>query len=290
MSVVVIGNFDGVHRGHQSVLAQARAEAKKGEEVVILTFDPHPAEVLGRKRPPRLTTLDRRIELLRLHGADRVVVEPFTMALSALRPAQFAEDLLVNRLGARTVVVGENFRFGKDRSGDLTTLQFLGQALGFRTLAAVVAGDGRGPFSSTRARDAIARGDLPAAEEVLGRHHELSGVVEKGDQLGRTIGFPTANLGQVSEILPPHGIYAVTVASPDAKGALYIGVRPTVAGEPQVRVEVNVLDFDGDLYGASMRIALVKWIRGDAKLDGLDALKAQIAEDVASARKALSGA
>ncbi len=286
MTTVVIGNFDGVHRGHQSVIAQARGEAH-GDEVVILTFDPHPAEVLGRKRPPRLTTLPRRLELLKRHGADRVVVEPFTPALAALLPAQFAEDLLVNRLSAKTVVVGENFRFGKDRSGDLTTLQFLGKALGFRTIAAVVAGDGRGPFSSTRARDAVARGDLAAAEEVLGRHHEISGVVEKGDQIGRTIGFPTANLGGVAELLPPHGIYAVMVD--DKKGALYIGNRPTIAGEPKLRVEVNLLDFEGDLYGSSLRVRLVKYLRGDRQLDGLDALKAQIAADVAAAREALAG-
>jgi riboflavin kinase/FMN adenylyltransferase len=292
-AVVVIGNFDGVHRGHQAVLAQARSIAK-GHRVVVLTFDPHPTVVLGRTRPPRLATLARRVELLLRHGADEVVVEPFTKELASFSPERFVRELLAERLEARAVVVGENFRFGQGRSGDLATLRALGAEHGFEAVAAEVARDAEGPFSSTRIRDAVARGDLPAAEEVLGRRHALTGSVEQGDRLGRTLGYPTANLGGVTEMLPPHGVYAVVVdevlpggARALAKGVMNVGVRPTVSGAT-LRVEVHLFDLDRDLYGKELRAHLVARLRDERKMAGLDALKAQIAEDATAARAATS--
>lgn len=294
-SVVVIGNFDGVHRGHQSVLAQARAVADaKNLRCVVLTFDPHPSEVLGRGAPPRLTTLSRRKELLLEHGADEVVVQTFSRELAAWSPEHFARDLLAARLAARAVVVGDNFRFGHKRAGDFAMLRTLGGQLGFEAVAATVAGDEVGPYSSTRVRDAIAAGDAEQAEHVLGRPHELSGVVEHGDHLGQKLGFPTANLGAVPELLPPHGVYAVRV-SRDGEGAprtwrgvMNLGVRPTVDGTT-LRVEVNLFDVALNLYAQRLRVALVHRIRGEKKFDGLDALKAQIAADAAEARALLAG-
>jgi riboflavin kinase/FMN adenylyltransferase len=286
MTTVVIGNFDGVHRGHQAVLAQARAIADAGgHRCLVLTFDPHPREVLGGAARPRLTTIERRIELLRANGADEVVVEPFTLDFAAWTPDQFARDLLSTRLGAKAVVVGQNFRFGAKRTGDLPKLRTLGVELGFSVAVAQIAGDAQGNFSSTRARAAISAGDLTEAQNVLGRPHSIAGVVEKGDQLGRKIGFPTANLGGVVEMLPPHGVYAIRADG--RPGVMNIGVRPTVDGT-KLRVEAHLFDFDGDLYGQPMRVELVARIRGEQKFDGLDALKAQIAKDAAAAREALA--
>lgn len=286
-SAIVIGNLDGVHRGHQAVLAQARAIADaRGLSTVVLTFDPHPNQVLRGWTPPRLTTLQRRIELLRRHGADHVIVEPFTRELASVTPERFAKELLASRLGAKAVVVGENFRFGAQRAGDLDTLRALGAELGFEVAAAEVARDERGPLSSTRVRAAISNGDLEEAEALLGRRHSLSGVVEHGDRRGRTLGFPTANVGGVVEVLPPYGVYAVF--ADDRPAVMNLGVRPTVDGK-SLRVEVFILDFDGDLYGKPMRVHLAGRIRGEEKFAGLGELKAQIASDVDAARAILSG-
>lgn len=295
-SVVVIGNFDGVHRGHQAVLRQASVlAAARGLRCVVLTFDPHPGEVLGRGAPPQLTTLARRIELLRQHGATDVAVEPFTMELASWTPERFAKDLLAKRLSARAVVVGRNFRFGHKRAGDFDTLVALGASGGFEAVAAEVAGDEEGPFSSTRVRDAIASGDVDRAAHVLGRPHALTGVVEHGDARGRTIGFPTANLGGVSEMLPAHGVYAVRVAHSGSSatgesalngGVMNLGVRPTVDGM-SLRIEAHLFDFDGDLYGETLRVDLIARLRGEQKFAGLTELKEQIAKDAEAARKAL---
>lgn len=287
-SAVIIGNLDGVHRGHQAVLQQARGIADgRGLRTVVLTFDPHPAQVLKGVTPPRLTTLERRIELLRYYGADEVVVERFTPELAALTPERFVRELLVDRLGARAVVVGEDFRFGANRAGDLEVLRRLGAGLGFEVAAAQVAGDEQGPFSSTRVRDAISGGDLAQAARLLGRWHSISGVVEGGDRRGRTIGFPTANLGGIEEILPPDGVYAVWADG--RTGVMNIGVRPTVDGTSR-RIEVHLFDFEGDLYGQKMRVDVVERIRGERRFAGLDELKSQIALDADAARKILASA
>lgn len=286
-TAVVIGNLDGVHRGHQAVLHQARSISDaRGLLTLVLTFDPHPSQVLRGVAPPRLATLERRVELLHRHGADRVVIEPFTQELAALSPERFATELLAQRLGARAVIVGDNFRFGARRAGDLEALRRFGARLGFEVTVTEVAGDARGPFSSTRVREALAAGDLDEATRLLGRRHSISGVVERGDRRGRTIGFPTANLGGVIEVLPPHGVYAVFVD--DRPGVMNVGVRPTVDGQ-SLRVEVHLLDFDGDLYGASLRVHLVKRLRDEKRFTSLDELKAQIAIDAEAARAALEG-
>jgi riboflavin kinase/FMN adenylyltransferase len=296
--VLVIGNFDGLHRGHQAVLREAVSNSRAaGLSACVLTFDPHPASVVGGGAPPLLTTMDRRVELMGELGVEQVYVRRFDAAFAAWPPDRFARDLVVGALHARTVVVGENFRFGAKRAGDLALLRALGGELGFHARVHEVATDERGPFSSTRAREAIATGDLDELRRVLGRPHALTGAVAHGDERGRTIGFPTANLEGVAELLPPNGVYAVRVDRvegegkpfrPLADGVTNIGIRPTVGGEGRT-IETYLLDFSGDLYGSRLRLHLVARLRGEQKFASIDELKAQIARDVAEARAKLGG-
>ncbi len=297
-SLVVVGNFDGVHRGHRAVIEAALSEARAGGLLpLVLTFDPHPAVVLGRSVRPPLTVLERKIDLIERIGADlRVVVEPFTLELSRLDPGQFAREFLVDLLCAKVVIVGENFRFGHQRAGDLSTLVTLGQELGFAARSSSLSGDAQGPYSSTRVRAALAAGDLPSVYGVLGRPHSLSGQVVHGAQRGRTIGVPTANLDGVGEALPPYGVYAVLVDRVNeggvsvalGVGVANIGLRPTVSAG--FSVEAHLLDFAGDLYGATLRVHLIEHLREERKFSGLDELKAQIQSDIQQARKALAEA
>ena len=296
-SLVAIGNFDGVHLGHRAVIEAALSEARQsGLRPLVLTFDPHPSQVLGRGVRPPLTVLQRKVDLIERMGAElRVVVEPFTLELSRLTPDEFARDFVVELLGAKVVIIGENFRFGHGRAGDLSTLAGLGQELGFSAHASSLSGDAHGPYSSTRARAALAAGDLLAVQAVLGRPHSISGVVELGAQRGRTIGVPTAKLGGVAEALPPYGVYAVLVdrvehgvASVLGTGVANIGLRPTVSGG--FSVEVHLFDFAQDLYGATLRVHLIQHLRAERKFAGLEELKAQIAEDIAHSRAALADA
>lgn len=295
-TLVAIGNFDGVHLGHRAVLARATAEAAElGLAPVLLTFDPHPSRVLGRGALPVLTTLPRKIELLeRYHQELTVVVEPFTLELAQLEPSEFADALLAGTLGARVVIVGENFRFGRNRSGDLSTLVELGKSLGFAARPEELSGDASGPFSSTRVRHALSGGDLREVERLLGRPHSLSGRVVAGAQRGRTIGVPTANLAEVPEALPPFGVYAVLVdrLTPEGpralgRGVANIGNRPTL--DAGFSVEAHLFDLDLDLYGTELRVHLVAHLREERRFDGLEALKAQIARDSEAARHALAG-
>jgi riboflavin kinase / FMN adenylyltransferase len=297
--VLVIGNFDGVHLGHQAVVREAVARARSlGISAGVLTFQPHPAAVVGAGAPPLLTTLARRAELLGALGVERMYVRRFDTAFAAWQPDRFARELVAEALRARLVVVGENFRFGAKRAGDLTLLRALGADLGFEVLVHAAASDARGPYSSTRAREAVVAGDLDEVKRVLGRPHALSGRVVHGDERGRTIGVPTANLGAVPELLPPNGVYAVTADRfseaakafvPLARGVTNIGVRPTVGGS-RLSVETFLLDFEGDLYDAELRVHLVTRLRDEKKFGSLDELKAQIARDVAAARSAFSPA
>ena len=295
-SLVAIGNFDGVHLGHRAVIEAALAEARDtGLRPLVLTFDPHPAVVLGREVRPPLTLLERKLDLIQGLGSElSVVVEPFTLELSQLSPLAFARQVIVSQLAAKLVIVGENFRFGHRRAGDLATLVQLGQELGFAAHASSLHGDADGPYSSTRARAALSAGDLGAVEQVLGRPHSISGTVVTGAQRGRTIGVPTANLGSVAEALPPYGVYAVWVdrvvlgrATALARGVANIGLRPTVnAG---FSVEVHLLDFAEDLYGQTLRVHLVRRLREERKFAGLVELKQQIAQDIVDGRAALHG-
>lgn len=294
-AAIALGNFDGVHLGHRAILAQTVEVARRlGVAPVVLSFDPHPAEVVGRGRPPVLTTIERRAELALAEGVDAFDLCTFDAELASWSPERFAEELLSRAMHARAVIVGENFRFGAKRAGDFSTLRALGATLGFEAVPAVLAGDDKGPWSSTRAREAIAAGDVAEAARVLGRPHELNGVVVEGDRRGRTLGFPTANLGDVAEVPPPRGVYAVRVSlvedeeRPLAGGVMNLGVRPTVAGAVGETREVHLLDWSGDLYGRTLRVRLVARLREERRFPSLDALRAQIATDVAAARAALA--
>lgn len=285
---MAIGNFDGVHLGHRAVISAGVARARAaGLAPVVLTFDPHPADVLGRGRPATLTRLERKIERLGELTPDlSVVVEPFTRELSLMTPRAFASELLVQALDARVVIVGENFRFGHGRAGDLATLRDLGAELGFEARAEDIAGDALGPYSSTRVRAALKAGDLVAARNVLGRPHAISGVVVHGDGRGRSIGVPTANLSDLVEALPPQGVYACRVTWPEGGrfGAVAnLGVRPTVGAG--FAFEVHLFDFDRDLYGQTLTVELLSRVRDERRFASLDALRSQIAADIAAARQ-----
>jgi riboflavin kinase/FMN adenylyltransferase len=297
-TLVIIGNFDGVHRGHQAVLAASAAAARQmGLAPVVLTFHPHPSEVLGHAVLPALTTLERKIELIgRIDPSFVVVVEPFDAELARVEPEEFAERLLVRELGAKCVIVGQNFRFGRNRAGDLPALARFGERLGFEVRAEPLKGDAQSPYSSTRVRAALARGDLDDVTLGLGRPHALSGPVIHGAGRGRSIGVPTANLGPVPEALPPYGVYACLVdrlasggTGPRAlaPGIANIGIRPTVGAG--FSVEVHLFDFDGDLYGAELRVHLVRRVRDERRFPGVAELRAQIEHDLRDARGALAG-
>jgi riboflavin kinase / FMN adenylyltransferase len=292
--LIAIGNFDGVHIGHAHLLSRVLETARRRQIAPsVLTFEPHPAHVLGREAPRTLTRLSRKLELLAEVSSElEVIVEPFDLALAQSSPQKFAE-LLAREHSARLVVVGENFRFGRDRAGNLDTLKRLGSELGFDVEATELLTVDAEPVSSSRIRKAIADGALPLATRLLGRPHRLSGVVRSGDGRGRTIGFPTANLAEVTEMLPPLGVYAVRALlqsdSPaEAHDAvLNVGVRPTF-GAGAVSVEAHLLDYQGDLVGSTLALELVARLREEQRFSGVEALKQQIAIDVAAARQHLS--
>jgi len=283
----MVGNFDGVHLGHRWVLERGLAEAaERGLDPVVLTFHPHPSEVLGRGSLPVLTPLPRKVDLLaRLSPRLRVVVEPFTRELAGASPEAFADELLCRALGARVVLVGENFRFGRGRGGDFATLRELGQARGFEARAEALHADAAGVISSTRIRELIAGGDVGAAETLLGRPHALTGAVQHGDQRARQLGVPSANLGDVSELLPARGVYAVLVDLLESEGfrqlgvgIANVGVRPT-HGAGEVRAEAHVLGFSGDLYGQTLRLHLVERLRDERRFGSLEELREQLDRD-----------
>jgi len=286
LSVVAPGNYDGVHLGHRALLAAARSLAGGFARVVVLTFDPHPAQLLAPERAPALlTTMARRVELLRALGADHVEVATFDRAFAAQSASEFIEDVLRRRLNARGVVVGPDFRFAKGRGGDISTLREAG--LDVRTVDAVQV-DGA-VVSSTRIRAAIRDGAVADAARLLGRVHDVAGEVIEGDKRGRTIGFPTANLACEPALLPADGVYSVVARGPSGellRGVANLGVRPTVGAGRSV--EAHFFDFDGDLYGQTLRVGFVSRLRGEKKFDGLDALVAQIRADADRARSELA--
>ena len=289
---VTIGNFDGVHRGHQALVRETVAHARAaGGAAVVLTFDPHPARVLAPDRvPPALSTPAQKAELLEALGVDTLVVLPFTRAVAGLSPDAFARDVLAVALGARHVVVGETFRFGHRQAGDAAILARLGGALGFTVQAvAPVLDDGR-PVSSSRVRDALAAGDVVHAAALLGRAYFLDGTVVEGDRRGRTIGVPTANLETDEALLPARGVYAGPCRLPDGRAALAVvnvGQRPTFGGRT-VTVEAHLVDFAGDLYGAHLRQSFAVRLRDEQRFPGVEALVAQIRRDVELARALVS--
>lgn len=290
-SVVTIGNFDGVHVGHRALIQHAVTHAKAaGVRSVVMTFDPHPNAVIGRfDAPKKIQPLDERLDTLAASGVDLVLVMPFTAELAALTPAQFVTDVLLGSLNVLRVVVGDNFRFGRDAEGDVTFLSQAGEQHGFAVdVFGLLELDGT-PVSSTKLRERIARGDMSWSAAALRRPFALTGEVVHGEARGRELGFPTANVHVADDLVfPGNGVYACEA---EVNGTRYaavtnVGVRPTFGGvEP--RIEVHLIDTTADLYGKTLSVAFIARIRDERPFDGIDALIAQIGKDRDHARAML---
>jgi riboflavin kinase/FMN adenylyltransferase len=295
--VVTIGVFDGVHRGHQAIISEAVHKAReRGVPSVLITFVPHPSEVVRPgSHPPVLTTIVRRSELVEALGVDVFCALPFTLEFSKMPPAEFVHETLVDRLHASAVVVGENFRFGHKAVGDVALLHKLGQAFGFTAEGIPLLRDGDTVLSATYVRSCVTAGDMESAAKALGRPHRVDGVVERGDARGRALGFPTANLRTDQwTAIPADGVYAGRVVRLDEWGrtipdgelgiaAISVGTNPTFEVR-QRRVEAYVLDFEGDLYGSTLGVEFQHRLRGMEKFDDIAALVSQMRADVERTR------
>jgi riboflavin kinase/FMN adenylyltransferase len=300
---LAIGNFDGVHRGHQELVRLTRERAlAMGGEAGVLTFSPHPARIFAPAlAPPLIVSLERRLELLGAAGADVAIVEPFTRELAGVEAEAFVGDVLATRLGAREIVVGYDFSFGRGRRGNAELLRALGPRLGLGiSIVSPVSVDGL-LCSSTKVRELALEGRVEGAALVLGRALEISGPVVRGAGRGRGLGIPTANVAPEAELLPKLGIYAARAHVLDARGgvasshrvALSVGSNPTFReGSPEtgnpVTVEAYLLDFDGDLYGRRLRLEVLHRLRDERRFDSIEALLVQIQADVADVRRLLT--
>ena len=291
--VVTSGTFDGVHVGHQTILERLKEIARReGGETVVLTFWPHPRLVLkpDDNSLRLLSTFEEKADLLAEHGIDHLVKVPFTKEFSQLSSQDFIQQVLVEDLGTKKLVIGYDHRFGRNREGSFEALKANAGAYGF-TVEEIPRQDVDDVgVSSTKIRKALEAGDVARANEYLHRPYSLRGEVVKGDQLGRTIGYPTANLdlNAPHKLIPADGVYAVRgyVDGQTHAGMLYIGPRPTVNGQDR-RIEVNFFDFNQDLYGKTLRLEFIARTRGDAKFDDLEGLKAQLAQDEHETRAAM---
>ena len=292
-SAITIGKFDGVHLGHRALLARTRTLSEDiGGKAGVVTFDRHPLEVLRPgSAPPYLTPLMERLSLLDSAGMDFCILLRLEDGVLEWPAARFVEDVIVRTASAKHVVTGEDFRYGHDRTGDIPSLTASGLAAGFEVhvVDPVLVGGAR--VSSYAIRNALTSGNLPLAEAMLGRRYDVAGAVEQGKQVGRTIGFPTANVKyDPFVVLPATGIYAVTVdwGEGERAAAASLGRRPTVENETApIWLEVFVLDWSGDLYGKWMRVSFVQRLRDEVRFDSLDTLKSQIERDVLDVRSVL---
>ncbi len=295
-SVVAIGNFDGVHKGHQILIGRA-ADTARGlrTRLSVLTFEPHPFHVFHPEAPPfRLTPFRAKARHIEALGVDLLFVLPFDLAFATVPAEDFVRTLIVEALGARHAVVGYDFHFGHKRGGTPDVLRQLGERSGFGvTVVQPIGAEGGTVYSSTRIRELLAAGKAREAAILLGRPFEIEGRVEMGDQRGRTIGFPTANIRLGDYLRPAGGVYAVRVEIEEETfrhwhdGVANLGTRPTVGGT-DLRLEAHLFDYQGDLYGKHLRVALIEHLRPERKFSGLDELKAQIAADAAQARAILA--
>jgi riboflavin kinase/FMN adenylyltransferase len=287
-SVMALGNFDGFHAGHQVVVGRAIESARsEGRPAIVATFDPHPMRLFKPDAAPfRLTTLDQRAALFAAAGADAMLVFDFTAELAALDPGAYVA-MLTQRLGVAAVVTGEDFTFGRGRSGTVHSFA----ALGLPAQAVAPVSDGEGVISSSRIRAALQAGDCETATRLLTRPFAIAGMVQHGDKLGRTIGFPTANIDMGPYLRPAYGIYAVRGRLPDGRvldGAANLGIRPSF-DPPKLLLEPHFFDFAESLYGQTVEVQLIRYLHGERKYDGLDALTAGIAQDCVDARQILAG-
>lgn len=289
-----VGNFDGVHRGHQALVSAAVAGARAGAgTAVVLTFDPHPSRVLSPHRAPSaLMSLEQKAEVLGTLGVDVLAVLPFTAELSKQTPEEFARLVIAEALGARLVVVGSTFRFGRGRAGDLAQLRKLGRALGFEVQGLEPLLHEGAPISSSRVREALSRGAVEAVPPLLGRRYFVDGIVVRGAGRGRSLGIPTANLEVLNETIPGGGVYAcwarVEGGAP-LRAVVNVGRRPTFGGG-ELTVEAHLIDFGADLYRRRLRLEFEARLREERAFSGPETLRAQILRDVAEAGRLLAKA
>ena len=291
-AILALGNFDGFHRGHQAVVGEAiRRAREQGRPAIVATFDPHPVRFFDPQAEPfRLTTLDQRAELFAAAGADAMLVIGFDADVAGMSAQSWVEDGLHGHLGAAGVVTGEDFTFGKGRTGNPQVLRALGAPLGMEAVTVGPVHDGEGPISSSRIREALKAGDCEAAAALLTRPFAIRGTVQHGDKVGRTIGFPTANLPLDTYLRPRFGVYAVTgrVIGQDRvlQGAANVGIRPQF-DPPKELLEPHFFDFSGDLYGQEIEVAFHHFLRPEGKFTSLDELVAQMHKDCDRARALL---
>ena len=289
--VAALGNFDGLHRGHQQLVAAVCARAaERGGLGVALVFEPHPSQVLRPdKAPPLLMTLDQKLQAFERAGLGGVAIVRFTHELSRLEPETFVETVLIDWLRVAEVWVGENFLFGRERTGTFTLLRTIGEDRGFRTEKIEPVRYKGFVVSSTRVRHLISEGRVDEAGALLGHHYAVDGQVVYGDARGRELGVPTANLETANPLLPAYGIYA-SIATVDGRhypAVTSVGIRPTI-GDNRLTVETHLLDRTMDLYGAKLRVSFVKWLREERRFETLEALKSQMVADCAEARNVLA--
>lgn len=289
-SVVTIGNFDGVHLGHQELLNRVIKLSKEiaGTSVVV-TFEPHPVQVLRpEKAPKRLTSLQEKIDIFQSLGIDAVVCLNFTKEFAELTAEDFIEEIIYEKLDAKVIFVGDNYKFGKDRAGDIELLKNRGEIFNFVVYVMEQVEENGRRISSSRIREHLSKGEVDEATGLLGRFYSIEGVVTPGHHRGMGLGYPTANIYTVDETLPMNGIYAVSVlhGADTLKGACYIGKQPTFAGD-KIAVEVHLFDFTGVLYHEHLKVQFVKLIRGEKKFDNSESLIRQIKDDVEKAKEIL---
>ncbi len=301
-AVITIGTFDGVHLGHQQIIDQLIAEAKRIDgESLIISFHPHPKKIIekGNSQVLLLTSLQEKIKLLEAKGIDHLVVVPFNEAFAEQTAAEYVHDFLFKQFHPHTVIIGYDHRFGKGRTGDYHLLEEYGKKLGFEVKEIPEHVLNEVTISSTCIREALLKGYIDTAKTFLGYDYFFEGKVIRGNQLGRTLGYPTANIEplDVEKLIPGNGVYAVEVEFPATgnrqratrnifKGMMNIGVRPTIGGVKRV-IEVNIFDFDADIYDQTIRVYVKYFLRSEVKFNGLDALKEQLAKDKENALKIL---
>jgi len=295
-AVITIGTFDGVHFGHQQILALMKSAAKQvNGETVIITFHPHPRKIIGANKAPiyLLNTLDEKINLLEKYGIDHLIIIPFTEKFSQQTAEDYIADFLVNTFHPHTIIIGHDHRFGKDRKGDFQLLEDKALEFGYnvKEIPGYMLNDIT--ISSTKIREALLKGDIEKAHDLLGYDYYFTGKVVKGNQLGRTIGYPTANIQMmdVNKLIPCNGVYSVLVSNDKLKinrkeGMMNIGYRPTVDGNNQT-IEVNLFNFDQNIYDETLTITLKKYLRSEEKFSGLDKLKVQLEKDKLAALDSL---
>ena len=294
-AVITIGNFDGVHIGHQALFHEVieKADAIDGTSIVM-TFEPHPVRVLKQNdHPPLITLYEQKVELIESSGMDVLICIPFTLEFAAISAKEFVEDILLTRIGMKAIVVGEDYTFGKNRKGDIKLLQTYAKNHGFEVIVAdwiLTLNKSSDRISSTRTRKLVMAGRVTEAQKLLGRHYQIRGVVTTGrNRGGRLLGFPTANIILYDELCPKTGVYAVSVelGSKTHKGVANIGYSPTF-GDQAFSVEVHILDFNENIYDRKIRVNFIQRIRDEKKFSNISELSEQIKKDIVKARKILS--